>query len=44
MNTAVPSYRFKSPALYNPRLWDANEVRAYYVARPGGRPSRLAIA
>lgn len=34
MNTATQPYSYKSPALYNPRLWNANEVRAYYVARP----------
>lgn len=33
MNIPQP-YTYKSPALYNPRLWNANEVRAYYVARP----------
>ena len=35
MNSPLLPYRFKGPALYNPRLWQANEVRAYYVARPG---------
>lgn len=35
MNSPLPPYRFKAPTLYNPRLWQANEVRAYYVARPG---------
>jgi hypothetical protein len=34
MNSPVQPYSYKSPALYNPRLWQANEVRAYYVARP----------
>lgn len=34
MNSTLPTYSYKSPALYNPRLWNANEVRAYYVARP----------
>ncbi|MDZ4255675.1 MAG: hypothetical protein U1A72_24165 [Sulfuritalea sp.] len=34
MNSPVQPYSYKSPALYNPRLWHANEVRAYYVARP----------
>jgi hypothetical protein len=34
MNTTAQPYSYKSPALYNPRLWNANEVRAYYVARP----------
>ena len=32
--SADAAYAFKAPALYNPRLWDAAEVRAYYVARP----------
>lgn len=35
MNSPLQPYRFKAPTLYNPRLWQANEVRAYYVARPG---------
>lgn len=35
MNSPRPPYAYKSPAIYNPRLWQANEVRAYYVARPG---------
>lgn len=34
MNSTLSTYSYKSPALYNPRLWNANEVRAYYVARP----------
>lgn len=34
MNSPIQPYSYKSPALYNPRLWNANEVRAYYVARP----------
>ncbi len=34
MNSPLQPYSYKSPALYNPRLWQANEVRAYYVARP----------
>lgn len=34
MNSTIQPYSYKSPALYNPRLWNANEVRAYYVARP----------
>lgn len=34
MNSTNQPYSYKSPALYNPRLWNANEVRAYYVARP----------
>ena len=34
MNSPLQPYSYKSPALYNPRLWNANEVRAYYIARP----------
>lgn len=34
MSSPLQPYSYKSPALYNPRLWNANEVRAYYVARP----------
>lgn len=34
MNSPLQPYSYKSPALYNPRLWHANEVRAYYIARP----------
>ena len=34
MNSPSQPYSYKAPALYNPRLWNANEVRAYYVARP----------
>lgn len=34
MNSPSLPYSYKSPALYNPRLWNAKEVRAYYVARP----------
>lgn len=34
MNSPIQPYSYKSPSLYNPRLWNANEVRAYYIARP----------
>lgn len=34
MSSPLQPYSYKSPSLYNPRLWHANEVRAYYVARP----------
>ena len=34
MNSPSQPYSYKAPARYNPRLWNANEVRAYYVARP----------